>query len=228
MIGGRALRQVLVEVIARTDAEGALLELSHGTPLRRFIRPLSSLIRSEDGESRHHAVAALGWVTAELARTDLEAARDVVRRLMLTLTEESGGIGWGSPEAIGEILARHQGLAAEYASILLSYAREMEDGNYLEHVPLQRGVQWGLARLAEASPELLIAEEAPACLRPHLQSEDAAIRGLAARTIALLREEHSCPEEWNGLKEDTAPVTVYLDRARIDCRVQDMARPAVK
>jgi len=30
----------------------------------------------------------------------------------------------GSPEAMGEILAAHSGLAQEYAVILLSYARE--------------------------------------------------------------------------------------------------------
>ena len=30
---------------------------------------------------------------------------------MWTLNDESGGIGWGSPEVMGEILAAHKGLA---------------------------------------------------------------------------------------------------------------------
>jgi len=48
---------------------------------------------------------------------------------------------------MGEILAAHNGLAQEYAHILLSYARE--EGNYLELEALQRGLLWGIGRLAE-------------------------------------------------------------------------------
>jgi hypothetical protein len=84
------------------------------------------------------AVKAMGAVVAKLADHNMEAARIIVRRLMWNLNDESGGIGWGSPEAMGEILARHRGLAGEYAHILISYIRE--DGNYLENQVLQEGV----------------------------------------------------------------------------------------
>jgi len=40
-----------------------------------------------------------------------------MRRLMWNLNDESGGIGWGNPEAMGEILACHEALANEYAPI---------------------------------------------------------------------------------------------------------------
>jgi len=36
---------------------------------------------------------------------------------MWSLNDESGGIGWGAPEAMGAIMARHTGLADEYANI---------------------------------------------------------------------------------------------------------------
>jgi len=99
---------------------------------------------------------------ATLADADMEAARVVMRRMIWQLNEESGGIGWGMPEAMGETMARHEGLAQEYAHMLVSYIQE--DGNFLEHVPLQRGVLWGLGRLAQARPWLV--EEAARIFRP--------------------------------------------------------------
>jgi len=95
------------------------------------INPLFSFLYNNDEQVRWRTVTAFGAVVAKLADEDMEAARIIMRRLMWNLNDESGGIGWGSPEAMGETLARHEGLAKEYARILLSYARQ--DGNYLEH-----------------------------------------------------------------------------------------------
>ena len=55
----------------------------------------------------------MGAVVAHLAEKDMESARVVMRRLMCSLNDESGGIGWGAPEAMGEIIASHEGLASE-------------------------------------------------------------------------------------------------------------------
>ena len=54
------------------------------------------------------------------------------RRLIWSLNDESGGIGWGAPEAMGEILARSEKLSCEFYCILLAYIRE--DGTPLENV----------------------------------------------------------------------------------------------
>lgn len=95
----------------------------------------------------------MGAFVANLADEDIESARVIVRRLMWQLNDESGGIGWGAPEVMGEILARHEGLAGEYANILTSHIKE--DGNSLEHEPLQRDALWGVARLAQVRPDLV-------------------------------------------------------------------------
>jgi len=58
----------------------------------------------------------------------MESARVIMRRLMWSLNDESGGIGWGAPEAMGEIMARHEQLTKEYSAILGSYIRE--DGKF--------------------------------------------------------------------------------------------------
>ena len=54
---------------------------------------------------RWRAVSAMGIVTAALADARMDAARVIMRRMMWQLNDESGGIGWGIPEAMGEIMA---------------------------------------------------------------------------------------------------------------------------
>jgi hypothetical protein len=95
---------------------------------------------------------------------------------MWNLNDESGGIGWGSPEAMGEIVARSDRLAAEFAGILVSYADP--EGNYLEHEVLQRGVLWGLGRAAETRAGIM--QNQWPLLKPFFLSTDPYHRGLAA------------------------------------------------
>jgi hypothetical protein len=135
------------------DDQEAGLEGVLAIDARVAVSPLISLIQSPDETLRGRAVRALGRVVAALARENLESARVVMRRLMWSLNDESGGIGWGAPEAMGEIMAQSEPLAREYARILLSYVDE--NGNYLEYEPLRRGALEGIRRLSEVRPHLV-------------------------------------------------------------------------
>jgi hypothetical protein len=177
----RELKQKVLDLIRAEDFKQALQTLT-SFPARRVINPLFSCLCSTEPEIKRRAVTALGAVVANLAQDDMESARVVMRRMIWNLNDESGGIGWGVPETMGEVMARHKGLAREYVNILVSYIRE--DGNFLEHEPLQQGVLWGLGRLAQTSPELL--QNAVAHLHPFLASENATLRGLAAWILRLL------------------------------------------
>jgi hypothetical protein len=106
---------------------------------------------------------------------------------MWTLNDESGGIGWGSPEAMAEAMARHRGLAKEYISILFSYIRE--DGNFLEYEPLRRGALWGIRRLSQVYPELLKKLDAVKYIRPYSDSDDPLSRELSLQTLKNLEEK---------------------------------------
>jgi len=158
---GRSLKKKLFDLLNQGDLDKALAEIDR-LPHRQIINPLLSFIQSGSDKVKWGAVKAAGQVVTQLAESDPEAARVIMRRLMWTLNDESGGIGWGSPETMGEIMASHEGLAQEYAHILLSYARE--DGNYLENEGLQRGLLWGIGRLSEKRPEL-VRGAAPLCCR---------------------------------------------------------------
>jgi len=220
-LSGRATKRRIYELLNSPDLAGALDEISR-LPRRQVINPLLSFLYNRDQDVRWTAVKAMGVVVAKLADEDMESARVVMRRLMWNLNDESGGIGWGSPEAMGEILACHDGLAKEYAHILISYTRE--DGNYLEHEVLQRGLLWGIGRLAQVNPQIM--QNAVPHLFPYLESTDAHVRGLAAWVMGLLAVDDAVPQI-RRLKSDENQIQIYTNRGLVNCRVMDLAEEAL-
>lgn len=183
-------------------------------PPRQVVSPLIACLCDADDLVKWHAVSALGAVVAELAGEEMEAARNIMRRLMWSLNDESGSVGWGAPEAMAEIMANQEGLAEEFAHILVAYMRE--DGLYLEFPPLQRGLMWGVGRLAGVRPDLLRKWAAPACLLPYLDSKDPDVRGLAARALGILRAE-GAKMRLAALRNDSSPVLLY-EQGRVEIR----------
>ncbi len=176
-------------------------------PARRLINPLLSFLCSRRARIKWRAVTAIGRLTAELADRDMESARVIMRRLMWSLNDESGGIGWGAPEAMGEIMARHPRLADEFHAMLISYLSP--EKNYLEHEPLQPGVLWGLGRLARTRKEL--AGKADKYLPPYLASPRADIRGHAAWAAIALDSESLSPI-LDGLIGDDQEFELYRNQ----------------
>lgn len=220
-LSGRATKQRVYELLKSLDLASALNEISR-LPGRQVINPLLSLLYNKDQDVRWSAVKAMGMVVAKMADEDMESARVIMRRLMWNLNDESGGIGWGSPEAMAEILACHDGLAKEYAHILISYTRE--DGNYLEHEVLQRGLIWGIGRLAQESPHIL--KNAVQYLFPYLESTDATVRGLAAWVMGLLAVDDAGPQI-RRLKNDENQIQIYTTSGLVNCLVMDLAEEAL-
>jgi hypothetical protein len=169
------------------------------------------------------SVTAMGEVVGRLAETDIESARVIMRRLMWHLNDESGGIGWGCPETMGEIMARNEKLAEEFWCILISYVQPA--GNFLEHQTLQRGLLWGIGRLAHARPQLLT--DTVEHLHPFLQDPDPYLRGLATWAAGAFQNIHT-NKLLKNLLTDTAELRVYLDRNVISCSVAQLAETALK
>jgi hypothetical protein len=210
--GGRSLKTKLFDLLIQGDPDRAIMEISR-LPCRQVVNPLFSFLQSGNEKLKWGAVKAMGVVVSQLADRDMEAARVMVRRLMWNLNDE----------AMGEILATHSGLAHEYAHILLSYARE--DGNYLEHEGLQRGLIWGIGRLSEKRPELV--RGAAGLLLPYLASQDGMIRGLSARIMGLLQVKEAQPM-LRRLTEDESALIIMVENHLTTRRVKDLAEEALR
>jgi hypothetical protein len=189
-----------------------------GLKKRKFLADLCS----KDEQLKWAAVKNLGIYVSELAEMDLESARNWMRRFMWQLNEESGGVGWGVAEVMGEVMARHEGLAQEFARILVSYLDE--NGNYLEFEPLQRGVLWGIGRLAQVRPELLKSCSALKYIKPFLHSPDGPLRGLAVWALGWIGNPQSLPLIQN-LLGDPAEIPIFngenLEIRSIQCLAEE-------
>ncbi|MEA3278995.1 MAG: HEAT repeat domain-containing protein [Thermodesulfobacteriota bacterium] len=204
-MGGIQLKKKIFELLSHKDFEKGLEKIIQ-LPARQAVNPLFSFFYNIDETIKWRAVTAMGAVVSNLADHDMESARVIMRRLIWNLNDESGGIGWGSPEAMGEIMARHDRLAEEYHNILISYI--MPDGNYIEYEALQRGVLWGIGRLAHVHPEFV--RDSEHFLIPYMESKDANLRGLAAWTAGLFDCE-TTNRFLKHLENDQATLTFYLN-----------------
>ncbi|CAG37225.1 DVU0298 family protein [Desulfotalea psychrophila] len=182
---------------------------------QQLLNPLFSFICSVDEVLRWRAVSAFGIIVPRIAEKNIESARMIMRRFLWSLNDESGGIGWGAPESMAEIMCFHEGLRGEYLHMLLSYLREdgdepFQDGNQLELPQLQQGALWGVGRLAEKYPDLLREEDIIADLLPYLDSGDLQVVGLALRIFYFLKEPLSVRFREKCL-ESTEIIRVYED-----------------
>lgn len=178
-----------------------------------LVNPLFSALYRPEEMLRWHTVTIFGEVVARLADKDMEAARMVMRRYLWSLNDESGGIGWGAPEAMAEAMYHHDGLCDEYLHMLISYMRpdgplEHQDGNFLELPALQQGLLWGISRLAERRAGLLRANGVVSDLLPYLSSEDATVRGLAVKALGLLGAAGGVVS-FSRLLRDKCPLRLY-------------------
>lgn len=216
----RAMRNHLERILAGSDFDAVLNEISR-MPARRAVSPVIGLFCHREALVRWRAVSAFGVIAAGLADRDMESARVVMRRLMWTLNDESGGIGWGAPEAMGEAAARHARIADEYGRILLSYVRE--DCNFLEHQMLQRGLLWGIGRLAHSRADAAAA--AGPFLVPFLESGDPYHRGFAAWALRAITGARG-RRRVKRLAADTARIMFYWNGELHPVTVGQMAEGA--
>ena len=171
---------------------------------RRGIAPLFSFFYRDESWLRWRAITAMGEAVMQMAGRDMEYARNIMRRLIWNLNDESGGIGWGSAEAMGEIMARVPQLAEEYGPLLASYIRE--DRNRPDHPDLQAGALWGIGRLAHVRPHR-ISDAAP-FLDPFLREDRPTLKGLAAWVSQAIFHESLRPA-LKSAENDPATLSLY-------------------
>lgn len=186
------------------------------TRKRGSIRYLSRLLYHPEELVRWRAIEAMGEVAHGLADNDPEGVRIILRNLLWSINEESGGIGWSSPQCIGEIVHRRPDMFGEFASIVLSFTDEEM---------LKKGVVWAAGRIAQARPELVL-EEVPR-LMGFLGDPDPAVRGYTLRYLRFVGEKPDF-DLYPGLLRDPGEVPLYENRELKTVTVAQLAAGMVQ
>jgi len=214
---GRETRRKVGEIL-RKDNRAKALTLLEQIPDKQLIGHLFSHFYNNDELIKFRSITAMGELGKRLAEKHMEKARVLMRRIMWNLNDESGGIGWGSPEAMGEILSKSPELALEFKSILFSYLDPR--GNFLEHEALQRGVLWGLGTYIGVAPAEM-SETTKTLIFSYLNSFDPIKRGYAFRALfnAKIFTSSIVPE---NILSDSEPIDIFTDWKFVTTPISDM------
>jgi Arc/MetJ family transcription regulator len=102
-----------------------------------------------------------------------EDVREYMRRLMLSLTDESGEIGWSAPETIAAIIYLVPELLKPYGSMMIHRT--------LDEPPLVNGALWGIGHLGNRMKENV--ELFQDRILGVLETDDPQTLGLGARAM---------------------------------------------
>ena len=194
---------------------------------KEAIGPLMSFLLL-GGDMTARAACALGAVVAALYKQQPDAAREVPRRFMWHMNEESGNIGWGIPQAFAEVVAACPPLNKVYASVrssdLIGLGR---DDNFCDHALLRRSCFWAVGRLAQAYPHIEV--KARPWLIKGLQDEDIPCRGMAAWALAQLPPSLESAPALRRLVDMgyTDQCEVFDGEKVVYCSVTELARRAL-
>lgn len=115
-------------------------------------RVLTMLVRSaydKETLAGWRAIKAVGLTAKALVKTDYEFLRETARKLLWSLSDESGGIGWSAPELLGEIVAVDPQRFSDIIPLIAGVYN-------IEENVFRSGVVYALGRIAEVSPELIL------------------------------------------------------------------------
>jgi HEAT repeat protein len=164
---------------------------------RRVIRGLFGLLYDADDFVHWLAIEAIGRVGGALAAVDPEKVRELARRLLWSLNDESGSTPWGAAGAVGAIAAGRPDLFGGYMSILYPFH---------EDASLAPEIIWSAAAVGRTRPEL-VSEYIPFLLAA-LSSECSQIRGYAAWASGVLQLQEA-RQQLSRLAGDEGAVAVY-------------------
>lgn len=154
----RAIKALLRPWFTKVDwqKDAPLPPETQNSTLISLVNPLFACL-PEGAAITDRAAFALGGVLTQLYLNSPEEAKNIVRRFMWHMNEESGNIGWGIPEAFGETLAQCPPLCDAFHRVLFSYIRDKDgDSTYCDHDILRRSCYKAIGIVLKKRPEFLI------------------------------------------------------------------------
>jgi hypothetical protein len=147
---------------------------------------------------RWRTIEAFGEVAVMYDAQNQERVRVMLRGLFWIMNDESGGLGWNAPEAIGQVLYRLPNFIPDFGRILASFTVEE---------PFERGTHWALTQIVPLSPKTFedIGEE----ILSSLKNQDPYIRAYAAQILPYLPKDDTVTNQLSDLIEDKTALSIY-------------------
>ena len=151
-------------------------------------------------ELRWYALSALEQLAKEFASEYDEVYRNVIRRAVWAMADESGNVPWAAPEMMAVVIKAAPAQYKDFVKIMVH--------NGLDSPMCHHGVLWGVGYLGKE----YYAEIEPFMpkLMKFLDAKDDELRGLAIWALKALQYEPAF-DKINSMAEDTAVAWIYED-----------------
>jgi HEAT repeat protein len=179
---------------------------------KKVFRILISLAYDKEELLCWRAIEAMGRAAGPVAEKDPSAVRNIVQRLIWSVSEESGGIGWSAPEMLGEIVINSPHTCRDIPPIILSFH---EEESFL------KGVLWAMGRITDAGIDGV--EGSLEVVIKALDHKDPLVRGLALRALPKSRIAEVA-ERVRGMIRDEGRCRIYENHKLVEMKVGEIAR----
>lgn len=180
---------------------------------KRVFRILISLAYDKTELICWRAIEAIGKAAGALKKKDPDFVRNIVQRLLWSLSEESGGIGWSAPDMLGEIVINAPDVFPDIPPIILSFN---EEESFLP------GVLRAMGRIAEAGINGLDRSLCRDIIIRSLNDKSPFVRGIAIWAASMLKMMELKDRVSSLLKDDDS-FLLYEDHGLKEISVKEMA-----
>lgn len=207
------IRKQVKEYLGANDLD-AIAELA-----QKDRRTVSALVRysyDKGSVESWRAIRAIGMAAKAVIDTEYDFIRETIRKLIWSVMEESGAIGWSAPEMIGEISAADPKKLHDIIPIIPSYYDE---------IFFRAGVMYSLYRLCDEVPGEV--EKQKEYILRSLADENPLVKFFGLRTVEKLSLKEA-KELVKGLENSTEEAEVYNGDSFETVKISDTARDVSK
>lgn len=159
---------------------------------------LLSLSYTTDNYIKFKVVKATGFAVSALIDKELQYIKTTISNLLWSLNDDSGGVGWSSPELLGEIISTRIDLLKEYIPLIISLLK-------IKETYFRPGVLWALGKIASKEPSHIKPYEP--YINMYLTDSIPETRGYAVWCLGLINATIS-EKLLNHLLKDTSEILI--------------------
>jgi hypothetical protein len=183
----------------------------------RSVSALLGLSYDKESVLTWRAIESIGPIVKEITDRSPGEGRDIVQRLIWSITEESGGIGWSAVEMLGEIVRCSPDKYSDIVPLIIElFGEEI----------FRFSVLHAICRIGDKHPGLLgtpvtIKEIIDAALTDH----DPTVRGGALITLKCLKDKLGLPvpPSVKRLLKDNSTFRYYHEHEIVESAIGDLA-----
>ena len=218
------LKKRLKDLLEKNDLAAAAAAVLDD---RKAMSHLVRLSYAKDTLVGWRAILAVGRAAQDLVLTDPGFLRETCRKLLWSLSDESGGIGWSAPELLGEIVRADPKLFHDLIPLIASVFD-------VEEKVFRPGVVYALWKISERSPELVC--EHQKIIISSLVDQDAQVRIFGLLLVGTLWFAATATGAWSKayvdkiheqvelLRVDHSEAWIYRSEAFESVMVSEVAR----